>query len=104
MRTRAPGAPGDAEELGKAPEGTSGRLRTLLERAALPTELPDFPRRAYLSALRVDKKKRDARIRFVVLRGIGEADTLPLLPEEILPADAVRPKAPRARGRKVRKG
>jgi 3-dehydroquinate synthase len=78
-----------SEELGTAPEGTSQRLRALLERAALPTELPDFPRRAYLSALRVDKKKQDARIRFVVLRGIGAADTLPLRPEEILPA-AVR--------------
>ena len=73
-----------SEALGKAPEGTAERLRALLERAALPTELPDFPRRAYLSALRVDKKKWDARIRFVVLRGIGEADTLPALAYEPL--------------------
>jgi shikimate kinase/3-dehydroquinate synthase len=75
-----------SETLGAAPEGTAARLEALLQRAALPTELPEFPRRAYLSALRVDKKKRDARIRFVVLRGIGQADTMPLLPEEILPA------------------
>jgi 3-dehydroquinate synthase len=74
-----------SERLGVAPEGTAERLEQLLRRAGLPTELPPLDRRAYLSALRVDKKKRDARIRFVVLKGIGEADSLPMLPEEILP-------------------
>ncbi len=74
-----------SEALGLSPEGTAERLMALLERAGLPTGLPDFPRRAYLDALRVDKKKRDRRIRFVALRGIGRADTVPLLPGEILP-------------------
>jgi 3-dehydroquinate synthase len=85
-----------SEALGIAPEGTAERLAALLGRAGLPIELPEFPRRAYLSALGVDKKKREARIRFVVLKGIGEADTLPLLPEEILPPAGP---APRQRGR-----
>lgn len=75
-----------SEELGFAPEGTAARLIALLERAGLPTSIPEFPRRAYLGALAVDKKKRDARIHFVVLRGIGRADTVPLLPREVLPA------------------
>jgi 3-dehydroquinate synthase len=79
-----------SEELGTAPEGTAARLVALLERANLPTELPEFPRRAYLAALAVDKKKRDARIHFVVLRGIGRADTVPLLPREVLPAGRPR--------------
>jgi 3-dehydroquinate synthase len=79
-----------SEALGIAPEGTAERLEALLRRAGLPTALPDFPRRAYLSALGVDKKKREARIRFVVLRGIGTADTMPLLPEEILPPRTAR--------------
>jgi 3-dehydroquinate synthetase len=56
----------------------------------LPVELPAFGRRAYLSALRVDKKKRDARIHFVVLRGIGRVETLPLTPAEIAPPPARR--------------
>lgn len=86
-----------SEALEAAPEGTAARLEALLARAGLPTELPDFPRRAYLSALRVDKKRRDARIRFVVLRRIGEAGTLPLLPEEILPSAAL----PAARRRRL---
>jgi 3-dehydroquinate synthase len=74
-----------SEDLGLSPVGTRERLVALLQRAGLPTELPAFPRRAYLQALSVDKKKRAAHIRFVVLRGIGRAETVPLLPREIMP-------------------
>jgi 3-dehydroquinate synthase len=76
-----------SEALGLAAAGTAARLVALLERLGLPTELPPHPRRAYLAALAVDKKKRDARIRFVALREIGRAETVPLLPREILPAE-----------------
>ncbi|HSJ99169.1 MAG TPA: 3-dehydroquinate synthase, partial [Myxococcota bacterium] len=76
-----------SESLGHAPAGTADRLEALLRRAELPTEPPGFPRRAYLSALRVDKKRTDAHVRFVVLRGIGRADTVALTPAEILPRD-----------------
>lgn len=79
-----------SEELGFAPAGTSERIASLLARAGLPTELPAQPRGAQLAALRVDKKARDSRIRFVVLRGIGAADTVALRPEEILPRGRVR--------------
>jgi 3-dehydroquinate synthase len=82
-----------SEELGLAPPGSASRIAALARRIGLPVELPDFGRRAYLSVLRVDKKKRDARIHFVVLREIGRAETLPLTPAEIAPA------ARRARGR-----
>jgi 3-dehydroquinate synthase len=91
-----------SEALGLAPEGTAERLEALLRRAGLPVALPAFDRRAYLSALRVDKKRRDARIRFVVLKGIGEADTLPLLPEEILPAQRPARARPARRTRRAR--
>jgi 3-dehydroquinate synthase len=77
-----------SEALGLAEPGTAARLVALLERLGLPTELPAHPRRAYLAALSVDKKKRDARIRFVVLRAIGRAETVPLLPREILEPEA----------------
>ena len=76
-----------SEALGLAPAGTAERLVGLLARLGLPTALPRHPRRAYLAALSVDKKKRDTRIRFVALRGIGRADTVPLLPTEILPPE-----------------
>ncbi len=79
-------AAGLSEDLGLSPAGTAGRIEALLRRIDLPTKLPDFPRKAYLEALGVDKKKRDARIHFVVLRGIGAAETVPLRVEEIYPA------------------
>ena len=73
-----------SEELGHAPGGIASRLVALLERAGLGTELPEHPRRAYLEALAVDKKRREARIHFVVLTGLGSARTVPLTPREIL--------------------
>jgi len=82
-----------SETLGLSPTGTAERLMALLRRAGLPTEQPIFSRSAYLQALRVDKKKREARIRFVALRGIGRAETVPLLPREIIPP--IRAKARR---------
>jgi 3-dehydroquinate synthase len=74
-----------SEELGLAQPGSAVRLVALLARAGLPTDLPPFPQRAYLAALAADKKKREERIRFVALRAIGRAETVPLLPSEILP-------------------
>ena len=74
-----------SEELDLAPPGTAERLRALLARLDLATELPGFSRSAYLAALRVDKKKKDAHIRFVVLRRIGAAETVPLTPAEVYP-------------------
>ena len=75
-----------SEALGLCPPGVVERVESLLRRIGLPTALPRYPRRAYLSALRVDKKRRDARIQFVALRAIGRAETVPLTPAEILPA------------------
>ncbi len=79
-----------SEELGVAPEGTAERIAALARRLGLPVALPALGRRAYLSALRVDKKKREKRIHFVVLRRIGRAETLPLTPAEIAPPTARR--------------
>ena len=58
----------------------------LLRRFGLPTKLPARPRKAYLGALRVDKKSRDSRIRYIALRRIGRAEAVELTPAEILPA------------------
>jgi 3-dehydroquinate synthase len=95
-----------SEELGLAPAGTATRVEALLRRAGLPMTPPAFPRRAYLAALRVDKKRKDEHVRFVVLREIGRAETVPLQPEEILPrglgsAGGARARAGARRGRKA---
>jgi 3-dehydroquinate synthase len=91
-----------SEALGHAPAGTADRLEALCRRFGLPTEIPQFPRGAYLAALRVDKKTRDSRIRFVVLEGIGRARTVPLRAEELaaaLPAGGRKKAKKRARRR-----
>ena len=81
-------------DLGLAPASTRLRLERVIHRAGLPTELPEFPRKSYLSALRVDKKRKDAHIRFVVLNRLGRAQVVSLTPEEIVPASSksVRPR------------
>jgi 3-dehydroquinate synthase len=79
-----------SEQLELAPAGTTERLEALLRRFGLPTELPARPRKAYLAALRVDKKSRDSRIRYIALRRIGRAEVVELTPAEILPAGWAR--------------
>lgn len=74
-----------SEELDLAPPGTARRLEELLARFGLPTELPPHPRSAYLEALRVDKKSRDSRIRYIALRRIGKAEAVTLTAARILP-------------------
>ncbi|MDJ0869392.1 MAG: 3-dehydroquinate synthase [Myxococcota bacterium] len=74
-----------SEELGAAPPGVADRIEAVLARAGLPTRPPAYPRKAYLSALRVDKKRTDAHIRFVMLRDIGRVELVPMRPAEILP-------------------
>jgi 3-dehydroquinate synthetase len=61
--------------VGLSPTGTAARLVALLRCARPPTELLVFLHRAYLQAPGVDKKKREAQIRFVALRGIGSASS-----------------------------
>jgi len=79
-----------SEALGLSPPGTAERIESLAARFGLPTELPPFPRSAYISALRVDKKMRDSRIQYVVLRGIGRAETVRLTPAAIAQAASGR--------------
>lgn len=79
-------AAGRSEALGFAPTGTADRIAALCRRFGLPTEPPPFARSAYVGALGVDKKKRDSRIEFVVLEGIGAARTVSLTPSEVAAA------------------
>jgi 3-dehydroquinate synthase len=88
-----------SEQLGLSPAGTAERIRSLVVRFGLPSELPNHPRSAYLDALRVDKKMVNSKIGFVVLRGIGRAETVPLAPREVLPASRRRPGSSGARAR-----
>jgi len=78
-----------SEAMGLAPAGVAERIEALLQRAGLPTEPPDLPRRAYLDALRVDKKRKDGQLRFIAVRELGKAEIVRLSPAEILPRGAL---------------
>jgi 3-dehydroquinate synthase len=75
-----------SEALGHAPLGTAARLEKLCRRFGLPTQPPGFARSAYLTALRVDKKRQDSCIHYVVLEGIGSARTVPLSASQVAAA------------------
>lgn len=77
-----------SEALALAPAGTAVRLERLLRRLDLPTEIPRYDRRTQLAAMKVDKKKEGRKIHYVVLRRIGQAETVELSPAEILPRSA----------------
>ena len=75
-----------SERFGLAREGVSERLSSLLERIGLPTEPHDWTKEknAYLRAIAVDKKIKDEKVGFVVLREIGRAGLYPVSPERII--------------------
>jgi 3-dehydroquinate synthase len=62
-----------SERMGFIAGAEVRRLRTLLERARLPVEAPRLGADRYLELMRHDKKVASGKIRFVLLRGIGDA-------------------------------
>jgi 3-dehydroquinate synthase len=74
-----------SERLGFIAGAEVRRLRTLLERARLPVEAPRLGADRYLELMRHDKKVASGKIRFVLLRGIGDACV-----SSDVPADSLR--------------
>jgi 3-dehydroquinate synthase len=62
-----------AAELSGGDETGLGRLETLLERAGLPTRPPAIAAADLLAAMGMDKKVMQKRLRFVLLRALGDA-------------------------------
>ncbi len=64
------------------------KLERIIEKAGLPTEMPDMDKEAVWEAMQHDKKVLQDRIRFVLLRSIGNAfvsdEVDPALVEEVL--------------------
>lgn len=73
-----------SEQLGHAPTGIEAAIAECYSRAGLPVEVPEFPAEAWLDAMGHDKKNIGSRIRYILLRGIGDA----FLAEEVAP-DAI---------------
>jgi 3-dehydroquinate synthase len=62
----------------------AARVRSLVERAGLPTRIPGVAPDAALEHMRIDKKVKGGRIRLVLLRGIGAACLAGDYPEDAL--------------------
>ena len=62
-----------SEQLVYAPQGTEARMIQGLLALELPVEVPKFSAEAWLDAMGHDKKNVGSRIRYVLLRGLGEA-------------------------------
>jgi 3-dehydroquinate synthase len=66
---------------------TVARVKSLLDQIGLPTELGgSIPREGLLSAIGLDKKTLDGRVKFVAVEEIGRTRFVRLRPEEILGA------------------
>jgi 3-dehydroquinate synthase len=73
-----------SQALGACDAAVVARIRDLLARAGLPTELPgDVDREALALAMRSDKKSRGGKIRFVTVHGIGQVELVELTGTEI---------------------
>jgi 3-dehydroquinate synthase len=82
-----------AEARGMAGEALSDRTRRLLETCGLPTRLPPVDREALLRALRLDKKRRNGRMRFVLPMRPGRAKLVDDVDDEEILSALERPKA-----------
>ena len=64
-----------AERIGVAKNGLSDEIAAVLERLGLPVQTPNaLPREEILRAMRVDKKKNAASIRFALPVAVGKVE------------------------------
>jgi 3-dehydroquinate synthase len=62
-----------SEQLGHAPTGIAQRMQAAMTALNLPTEPPQWSTEMWLEAMGHDKKNIGTRIRYILLRDIGEA-------------------------------
>jgi 3-dehydroquinate synthase len=61
-----------SNRLGILDKGELNRLRDIIKRAGLPTEIPDVRVESIIKAMKHDKKILRGRVRFILLKSIGE--------------------------------
>jgi 3-dehydroquinate synthase len=84
-----------SRQLGLVDEETTHRVCALLDAAGLPVNPPELGLERYLDLMGHDKKVRDGRLRFVLLRRIGEAFVTDEVTRDAL-ATLLTPDRPRA--------
>ena len=75
-----------SRECGDLSDADVVRLRALLHRVGLPIAAPDVSREAALEHMKIDKKVKAGRMRFVLLKRIGAAYVTADYPPEALEA------------------
>ncbi len=60
--------------LGKCSEAVVLRIKSLVERYGLPSQLPDFSAKEYIESMYRDKKAHDKNIRFILVKDIGSVE------------------------------
>ena len=78
------GAAKISQRLGLVPPEVVERQRALLEGFGLPTSCPGVELKGILKAMELDKKVREKAVRWVLLKGIGEAVIRDDVPREIV--------------------
>jgi shikimate kinase/3-dehydroquinate synthase len=66
------------EALGQTPKELTTRTLDLLRRLGLPATLSGQPLEAAAALIGHDKKRAGSAVRFVVARGLGQVETLPI--------------------------
>ena len=83
--------------MGLCEPSLPARLAALLERLGLPISYPPGDPEQVLSAMRVDKKARAGRLRFILLKGVGQALVCDQVPEQLLRQEVARLCQPNSR-------
>lgn len=76
--------------MGLCDSSLPGRIVALLTKLRLPTGYPHSEPEEVLAAMSVDKKAKAGRLRFVLLREVGQAVISDQVPEEILREEVAR--------------
>jgi 3-dehydroquinate synthase len=71
-----------ANKLGILDKNEVSRIKSLIDRASLPTELPSLQLERLIQAMKHDKKILQGKIRFVLPKSVGEA----FITEEVTPS------------------
>ncbi|HWB53536.1 MAG TPA: 3-dehydroquinate synthase [Tepidisphaeraceae bacterium] len=72
------------ERLGLLTSNERHRIKSILEKVGLPTTGLSLDPNAILDAMRLDKKVKDGRIRFILPMGIGQAVTRDDVPDDLV--------------------
>ncbi len=70
-----------SQQLGKCSEEVPNRIKDLVKKCGLPAELPDLNPKAITESLYHDKKTMNNKIKFILVKEIGEIEIVDNMPE-----------------------